>query len=268
MQALLQRRRRNRDQARVERHAVVDGQHVLVGQPAHHRQLRSIDAGGHVAEVFPGVAAIARAEQVLAAGVDRGRIERRQHHRRVPVGVVPFVAQHLLRHVLAPRVPVAPIADRALRIAGPDVLAAPRARVVALQAEELAGREHVTRIRGIRHREESIAAAQPRPVLVEDAVRGPARARSLPAAVVLQAAIDVVGPLVVDRDAVVLRHRQVLHVEELQAAIERDADAAVVQLDHVARVLRVDPHEAIVAVRGRVRRRERFAAVVRERILS
>ena len=93
------------------------------------------------------------------------------------------------------------------------------------------------------------------------------RARSLPAAVVLQAAVDVVGPLVVHRDAVVLRHRQVLHVEELQSAIERDADAAVVQLDDVARVLRIDPHEAIVAVRGRVRRRERFAAVVGERVL-
>ena len=97
-------------------------------------------------------------------------------------------------------------------------------------------------------------------------LRGPARARSLPAAVVLQAAVDVVGPLVVHRDAVVLRHRQVLHVEELQAAIERDADAAVVQLDDVARISRVDPHEPIVAVRRRVRRREGLAAVIGERV--
>jgi hypothetical protein len=47
----------------------------------------------------------------------------------------------------------------------------------------------------------------------------------------LQAAVDVVGPFVIHRDAVVLRHRQVLHVKEFQAAIERDADAAVVELD-------------------------------------
>ena len=103
-------------------------------------------------------------------------------------------------------------------------------------------------------------------MFVEHPARRPVGARAHPAAVVLQAAVDVVGMRVVHRHAVVLGERQRGDVEELQAAVVADADAAVVELHHVAGVFRVHPHEAIVAVGGRARRRERLAAVIREGI--
>ncbi len=264
--ALLPRRLGDGRRARVVGHAVVDRQHRLITLLPHDRQRRTIDAGGHVAQVLPGQAAVARTEEVLAAGVDRGRVVRRDEHRRVPVGRMHGVAEHLLRHVLPPRLPVAAVADGAGRIARADVLHLPRLRVVSLQAEELRRRIGDARILRIGHAVEAVAAAQPRPVLVENAARGPAGARAHPAAVVLEAAVDVVGMRVVDRHAVVLRERQRGDVEELHPAVVADADAAVVELHHVAGVFRVDPHEAVVAVRGRPRRRERLAAVIGERV--
>ena len=121
-QALRQRRRRDRHQSRVERHAIIHREHVLIRQAAHQRQLAAIDAGCHISKIFPGGAAVTRAEQVLATCVDGGSVERRQRDGRVPVGVVPLVAEHLLWHSLAPGVPVAPVANRPLRIAGANVL--------------------------------------------------------------------------------------------------------------------------------------------------
>ena len=194
--------------ARVEGHAVVDREHRLVRGLAHDGQRRAIDAGRHVAQVLPREPAVARAEEVLGAGVEGGRVVGRDDDRRIPVGRVHGVAEHLLGDVLAPRLPVAAAADGAGGIAGADVLRLPGAGVVALEAEELRRREGDARVLRIRDAEEAVAAAQPRPVLVEDAARRPAGARPHPAAVVLQPAVDVVGMGVVDGHAVVLRQRQ------------------------------------------------------------
>src|SRR5262249_45105094 len=79
--------------------------------------------------------------------------------------------------------------------------------------------------------------------------------------VVLLRAVDPPREARVGGDAVDLRGRLVLERRPLRAAVEGDAGAAVVALDHAARVVRVDPEVVVVAVRD-ADRDERPAAVV------
>ena len=122
----------------------------------------------------------------------------------------------------------------------------------------------------VRHRLDdvvrAVAAARRLPVL-EDDLRPSRPARPLGArpalrAVVLQAAVDVVGHLVVHADRVQLRERQLVGVVPVLPAVVGDPHAVVVAEQHVLRVLRVDPQRVVVAAELE-RGRPRLAAVLR-----
>src|SRR5262245_59333039 len=114
------------------------------------------------------------------------------------------VAEYLVRDLAAPCVPVPSVANCTGRVAGPNVLVLPGADIGPAEAEKL--RRGVNRpwIRRIGNRVEAVAAAQPIPFLVEDAAVRPARARTAPAAVVLQPPVDVVMCRVVHSDVIEL----------------------------------------------------------------
>src|SRR5512145_1617256 len=79
--------------------------------------------------------------------------------------------------------------------------------------------------------------------------------------IVLLRAIDVIGEIIVERDAVELRGRLIL-LRPVFAAVERDVRAAVVGVDHSVWVVRRDPKVVMIAVR-RLDRRVRAPAVNR-----
>src|SRR5215475_12946677 len=68
--------------------------------------------------------------------------------------------------------------------------------------------------------------------------------------VILLRTVHAVGELVVRGDMVELRRQLVVNGRPGVAAVEADAGAAVVALDHTLRVARVDPQVVVVAVRG------------------
>ena len=84
--ALAQGRLGERSDRGVIRHAVVERVRALVRGLPHDFQGAAIDAGRKVAEVLPGLTAIARAEEPAHAAVYRFRIMGRDDERRVPVG--------------------------------------------------------------------------------------------------------------------------------------------------------------------------------------
>ena len=99
--------------------------------------------------------------------------------------------------------------------------------------------------------EEAVAPLRDEPVLVPDAVDVVGPRRPAEGGVVLRAAVDVVeGLRVVDRDPVELRHREVRLELPRRAAVPRLVDAAVVAVQEVVGVLRVDPEGVVVDVLG------------------
>ncbi len=161
--------------------------------------------GGEVRRnAVPGLALVARAEQELRAHVERALLVGREVQRRVPVE-----AQLLARARL--RLDVA----RLVR-----VLVHARDRAALVFGVEVVG------IGRVGEHPEAVAAVHVLPAAVGDAA-GIGRVAH-PAAVVLQAAIDVVRILVVDAHVVELRDRQVLALPPLAAAVVALPQAAVV----------------------------------------
>ena len=83
-------------------------------------------------------------------------------------------------------------------------------------------------------------------------------------AVVLQAAANTVGHLIVEAHAIELAHRHVVHRVVRAAAIPRLEEARVASDDEMIGVRRIDPHRVIVFVVAHHRKLPRVAAVVRE----
>src|SRR6185437_10315814 len=82
-----------------------------------------------------------------------------------------------------------------------------------------------------------------------------------PGAVVLQAAIDLIGVLVVGADMVELADRQVLGVPPAGAAVVGVPEPAVVAADHIFGAGGIDPHVVPVDVRRSAGIGEALAAV-------
>src|SRR5262249_12326081 len=74
--------------------------------------------------------------------------------------------------------------------------------------------------------------------------------RQVDGGVVLLRAVDGVGILVVDVDAVELRRLLVVDRRPRGAAVERDVGTAVVALDHALRIFGIDPEIVVVAMAG------------------
>jgi hypothetical protein len=188
-------------------------------------------------DAVPALAVIARTEQKLRADVDRALLVRRERDRRVPVPAQLFVVVRLrLDRAYLVRVPV-DARDRAALVLGVDVV----------------------RIGRVLEHPEAVAAVHVLPARVRDAAGIGAVAD--PGTVVLQAAVHVERIGLVDADVVELRHRQVVLLPPLVAAVVRLPEAAVVTGHDVLRVRRIDPDVVIVAVHAAAGVGEALAAV-------
>src|SRR5262249_47700086 len=94
--------------------------------------------------------------------------------------------------------------------------------------------------------DEAVAAADADPVLVNRPVAVADHAGAAPAAVVLQAAVDVVVPPRVHIDVVELADRHLIEEVPVGHAVVGDVVAAGAADEHVAAVLRVDPQRVLV----------------------
>ena len=97
---------------------------------------------------------------------------------------------------------------------------------------------------------EAVAAAEIDPVADRRTGPPPRGARSAPALVVLQSAVDGVWLPGVDRDVVELRHREMAEEIPRLHAIVRDVQSAVASKDDVPRIGGVDPDRVMVGVNG------------------
>src|SRR5262249_9313987 len=141
------------------------------------------------------------------------------------------------------------------RLLGPhvDQLQLARAVVVALQSARAAGRgadgadiDDVVVLRV--HGDEARLAGAGIGAVGQGDDAPFRRRRHRDRGVVLLRAVDAVGVLVVDVDAVELRGLLVVDRRPRGAAVQRDVGAAVVALDHALRVFRIDPEVVVVAV--------------------
>src|SRR6185312_3546759 len=165
--------------------------------------------GGQVwADHRPGGAVVGGLVDVLAADVHRAGVERIDGEGGVPVEA------ELLETAARGRV----------RRLGVAELAGAQVPVVELAALRFGVAGH--RVGGIGERLEAVAAAHRVPVIAADAAELPHRARAPPRAVVLQAAVDVVGRVHVHGHVVELAHRQGAHELPRLAAVAADAHAA------------------------------------------
>src|SRR3954466_10495265 len=108
---------------------------------------------------------------------------------------------------------------------------------------------------------EAVAAADAIPIRIEDAVAAARRARTAPAAVVLQAAADVVRLAQVGADRIELSRRNSVHVFPCLTAVVAHVETAVVTEQQVIAVARIDPGRVMVAVRNTLHGVPRLAAV-------
>ncbi len=138
--------------------------------------LVAVGVGGEIlAQALPGVAAVGRFEQVIAAVIDGLGIVRRNHHRRVPLEAV---ARRLIVIFQRPD---------GFRFAGAQI-AARKIAVLRFGVNDIG----VGRIDAI---VESVAALHRDPVFIADAVLLRGRTGAAPGVIILQAAADVIGLL-------------------------------------------------------------------------
>src|SRR5690606_3365257 len=135
-----------------------------------------------------------------------------------------------------------------LRCARTDRPAVTTAKVDAVRVAVLGFRIDHQRVGGILGGVEAIATADTEPVVVEDPDVVPDGARAAPAAVVLQAAADVVRLLHVGADRIELPDSHQRDRFPRLSLVVRDVEPAVVAEEDVVVVLRIDPDRVMVAV--------------------
>ena len=143
--------------------------------------------------------------------------------------------------------PVEPV-PRSARRARPQVAPVACAQVVAPHASALGFGVDEVRIFRVDTADETVAAADRKPVLVD---RPPAAARAVrpaPASVVLQTAVDIVIRARIDGDMVELTDRHLVELVPLFHPVVSDIDPAVGTEDDVFAVARIDPHRVVIGV--------------------
>src|SRR5579871_744524 len=217
-----------------------DVQHIGIlrrlGQGAGAAALRGRDVRRDDAQI---VAAIQRAEHDVAGSVIDARIAVRQDERRVPV---------------EPIAPAARIANR-LRLTG--------VQVPATQSAVLGRGIHQIGIGGIDTAGETIRAADTNPVLVDGAGQTVRLAWPAPTAVVLQAAVDAIGPPGVHGHVIKLADGHLIELVPGGRAVVGNVGSPVVAQDHVPAIARIDPQRVMIAMYAAAAVGiERLAAVV------
>ncbi len=241
-QIVVQRRHRHRRQAWIDL-----GARLIQIDRASGRLLRGRVVAREVrADLLPRPSAVGALEQDLRSDQQLLRVRGREQDRVRPGEPVLQCLGSAALLVVRPRADV-------LELPGPAVVAHEDAEVPAAVVD--------LGIAGFRHRERALA--------VGHALPGPERnvavgggARPLEGALVLLRAEDVVRELVVEVHVVELPGRLVVLRAPARPAIGRDGRAAVVPLEQDLRVVRVDPDDVVVAVRG-MQFRPRLAAVAR-----
>ena len=276
-----ERRLADGDDVAERRGAVVLRRHRRRSGDAEDRSIVPADVLRQIRRRHPRVAAIVRAEQSIAAEIDGARVVRREDERAYssrsgswfpvaasarcsPFGLPPkpnCAAAPAPRGRASHRLLQVRHRVRAGRPAWTDAVASAGAQIDAVRVAILRLRVEDRPVRLIVLGVEAVAAANPEPVGVEDAVAAARRARSAPAAVVLQAAADVVRLPHVGADRVELPDRHGVHVLPGVTAVVGDVETAVVAEHQVIAVLRIDPDRVMVAVRNALDRVPRFAAV-------
>src|ERR1017187_9095092 len=196
---------------------------------AENGQLVAVRSGSEIlAQAGPVIAAVGGLEQVVAAVVDGFRIVRRNHQRRIPLKAV---ARRLVVIFLRPD---------ALRFVGLQI--APReAAVLRFRVDEV-------RVGGIDAVVETIAALHRNPVGIANSGGLQGGTGPAPGVVVLQAAADVVGFLVIEGHLIELAERDVVEVFPIAPAVPGGPDAAIVAVEQVVGIGGIDPDGMHVAV--------------------
>src|SRR2546423_2609697 len=188
---------------------------------------------------IPGLAKVARAEEILRADI-YCPVPRRTYVNRS----VPIEAELLL-------------------LVARQWLDGPRLVRLAVDAPDLTALVFgvdVVLIGGIYEHPESVAAIHVLPAAAGDAAR--VLRISDPRAVVLQPTVNVVRTIVVDTHMVELRDRQVVRLPPFVAAVEGIPDAAIVAGDDAIGGVRIDPEIVEVPVRSIGDSAEALAAVI------
>src|SRR6266436_1611190 len=223
--------------------AVVPRQRVLVRGLPKNLQLVAVHARGEVsAEPRPSVSAVRGFEEVVAAVINGGVLERGNGNWGIPLE------------------PVVRVAGLGLRLDGALL---PGAQVAAVDESILGLGVNNPRFDIIDGRIEAVAAVNHLPVFIDDAVARERLAGAAPASVVLQTATDVIGLLVIEGDFVELSDGN--GVEEIPglAGVVAPVNSAVRTGNHVVRIRGIDPHGVIIAVNApNALGRESFSAIL------
>ncbi len=121
---------------------------------------------------------------------------------------------------------------------------------------------------GICRREESISAADVKPVVGEDSPAVPAVGRPAPRAVVLQPTIYIIGIAHVGADGVKLADGKVVKEDVTFAVIVRQGGSAVIADIVTVFVVRIRPQGMVVAMNAGVLLLQGFSAIGRDVITS
>ena len=208
----------------------------LVGDRPSHRPLLVLFVARQIGADFgPRMAAVGGFQEDVAGVIDHARVVLRDHDRRVPVKAV--LAQ--------PRIDP----ERQLGI-GPDVALDLVLHIHFRNQTEITAGIKEPRIVGIEGHVGGLATADRGKILITQVAVVAPRAHA-GRGIVLLAAINPVGELIVDREAVNLGGQLVIDARPGAARIEGHRGAAVVAVDHVFRICRIDPQIVRITMRNR-----------------
>ena len=171
-------------------------------------------------------------------------------------GAVKLVGPHVQDVLLVPaqqdgRLPIPPERSLAQCVGGVKACGFSSGQVGPAVPPKLVAREHDVRVPAVDFDLHAVAAAQAAVRVLPCLVPGGillVRVRTFPCAVVLQPPVDVVGFGVVHFHSVKLAHAWAVALDPGCAAVPRHVHAAVVAVEHVPRVVGVDPNLVVVDV--------------------
>ena len=171
-------------------------------------------------------------------------------------GTVKLVGPHVQDVLLVPaqqdgRLPIPPERSLSQRVGGVQACGFPCGQVGPAVPPKLVAREHDVRVPAVDFDLHAVASAQAAVGVLPRLVPGGVflvRVRAFPCAVVLQSPVDVVRFGVVHLDGVKLAHAWAVALDPGGAAVPRHVHAAVVAVEHVPRVVGVDPNFVVVDV--------------------
>ncbi len=229
-QSFTLRRLGNRREVGVEGRTLMLGDRLGAPNLTHDGQRVAIHLTGQVRrDRLPAVAAVLTAVEPLRRRIDPRVAMRRDDDRRVPVPARRIFATQLTR-------------PNRHRLAGPVVIAH-HATVLTLGIDRLG-------ILRVDPRDETVATVGDKPIRTEHAMATTGCARTAEGGVVLGATADAERRGVVDVDVIHLRQREIGEEDPRLPTVPALIESAVVAVQEVIRVGRVDPERVVVDMLG------------------